>query len=597
MATKHIVADTQSLVTDSLSGLVYGNPTLALDLENKVIYRAKLAQDQVHIVSGGGSGHEPAHAAFVGEGILSAAVCGQVFASPNSKQVSSALDRLAVGKGTLVVVKNYTGDVLQFGLAKERFSALNAGNDSIRMVVVGEDVAVGREQGGIVGRRGLAATVLVYKIAGALAAQGGSLNDVHAVAQYVADNSVTIGVGLEHCHVPGNESESSHLAKDEVEIGMGIHNEPGNRTAKFSSTSSLVGDLMHSLTDSKDKDRNFVKFSLSGSDNVILLVNNLGGLSDLELGVALKEAGSWCSERKINVKRAISGTFMTSLNMPGFSISLVRLPEEDVKVSGYSVSANALLELLDAEGKAPAWKYTPKNSPAVDMLSGKGEPAAKSKAPSLSSKEGPAIPNIKKFVEAVTAACKSGVAAERELTEYDSILGDGDCGMTLKAGCEGVLARIDELESDNLASAFMMISEVAEEKMGGTSGALYSIFFNALAAEFAKLDSDAKTDAAAWSKALEATLNKFYGYTRARPPSRTLVDPLSSFILTFANEPDNLAAAYHAAQQAQEATATLDAKAGRAAYIEKSKVSESKIPDAGATGVIRLLDGLVRVIV
>jgi len=196
MSTKHIVADAKSLVIDSLTGLVYSNPTLRLDVANKVVYRAKLAEDQVHIVSGGGSGHEPAHAAFVGDGMLSAAVCGQVFASPNSKQVSAALTRLSVGKGTLVVVKNYTGDVLQFGLAKERFNAQNSGSDQVKLVVVGEDVAVGREQGGIVGRRGLAATVLVYKIAGALAAEGASLDEVYQVAQYVAEHSVTIGASL-----------------------------------------------------------------------------------------------------------------------------------------------------------------------------------------------------------------------------------------------------------------------------------------------------------------------------------------------------------------------------------------------------------------
>lgn len=595
MSTKHIVADAKSLVIDSLTGLVYSNPTLRLDVANKVVYRAKLAEDQVHIVSGGGSGHEPAHAAFVGDGMLSAAVCGQVFASPNSKQVSAALTRLSVGKGTLVVVKNYTGDVLQFGLAKERFNAQNSGSDQVKLVVVGEDVAVGREQGGIVGRRGLAATVLVYKIAGALAAEGASLDEVYQVAQYVAEHSVTIGASLQHCHVPGTDVGSSHLKDNEIEIGMGIHNESGNRTAPFTSTSGLVGDLMHSLTDTKNKDFSFLDFTHDGKDDVVLLVNNLGGLSDLELGVVSKEAGSWCAQNKINVKRALSGTFMTSLNMPGFSISLVRLPSEDDKSS--PVPASRLIELLDAESQAPAWKYTPKGEPTHDILSGKSEEAPRAKK--NEAQAGPAIQDSKKFLSAVTAACKAGVAAEAELTKYDTILGDGDCGTTLKAGCEGVLERIDQddLASGDLASTFMTISEIAEEKMGGTSGALYSIFFNALAGEFAKLDSSANLDSAAWAKALEATLNKFYAYTHARPPSRTLVDPLSSFILTLSSDPENLAGAYHAAQDAQDATRTQDAKAGRAAYIDKSKVAESGVPDAGATGVVRLLDGLIKVIV
>jgi len=523
--------------------------------------------------------------------MLSAAVCGQTFASPNSRQVSAALDRLDVGKGTLVVVKNYTGDVLQFGLAKERYAALHPGSDNIKFLVVGEDVAVGREQGAIVGRRGLAATVLVYKIAGALAAKGASLQEVYAIAQYVADNSVTVGVGLEHCHVPGNEASDSHLKKSEVEVGMGIHNEPGNKTTTFNSTSGLMSDLCSMLIDQKDQDRTFVKFSLDGKDNVVLLVNNLGGISELEMGVALKEAGLYLQSKKIAVKRAICGTFMTSLNMPGLSVTLVRLPTEAVKVDGVPITADSLLELLDARNEAPSWKNTAQAEPNFDVLSGKAEQPAKPKS-SNTQKSG-AKADEELFLAVLKSACESAIRAEPELTKYDTVLGDGDHGHTLKGGAEAVLKKLDTEITGDLAAAFLVISEVAEKDMGGTSGALYSIFFNGLAGAFANLPEDAKIDAKAWGKALEEALNKLYSYTRARPPSRTLVDPLSSFCLTFGLDPTDFNKAYQAAKEAQEATATMDAKAGRAAYIEKSKVQESNCYDAGATGVVRILDGVM----
>ncbi|KAG8705009.1 Dihydroxyacetone kinase 2, partial [Ceratobasidium sp. 423] len=223
MATlhKHIVSSPGSLVVDALVGVSAANPSATVDKQHKVLHLLEPDRTRVAIISGGGAGHEPAHSGFVGEGMLSAAVCGDVFASPNANQVKRALQLVENDKGTLMVVKSYTGDILNFGLAREQYCAANPSKiNSLKFVVVGDDVSVGKKQGEIVGRRGLAGTVLVYKIAGALAQQGASLEEVHEVAQFVADRLGTIAVGLEHCHVPGTEPGSTHLKDDEIEFGM-----------------------------------------------------------------------------------------------------------------------------------------------------------------------------------------------------------------------------------------------------------------------------------------------------------------------------------------------------------------------------------------
>lgn len=233
------VNEPKTAVSDALAGLSFLNPHTKVVNRTTLILRQP-APDRVHLLCGGGGGHEPAHAAFVGQGMLSCAVSGQIFASPNAGQVEDALKRLDLAgrsRGTLIVVKNYTGDVLQFGLANERWAAthLVSGKDAkeqdsetkphqVRLVVVGDDVSVPREQGALTGRRGLAGTVLVYKLAGALAANGSShsLDEIEHLARTVADSCGTMGMGLEHCHVPGTDKSEAYLGENEAEIGMGI---------------------------------------------------------------------------------------------------------------------------------------------------------------------------------------------------------------------------------------------------------------------------------------------------------------------------------------------------------------------------------------
>ncbi|KAF4594267.1 Dihydroxyacetone kinase 2 [Pleurotus pulmonarius] len=588
---KHFFNTPETLVIDSLKGLCTVNPKIALDEANKgresPLLRC-LDRSKVALLCGGGSGHEPAHAGYVGEGMLTAAVCGNIFASPNASQVRRGIDLVDNDKG------NYTGDILNFGLAKEQYAALHPDKaNQVRFVIVGDDVAVGKTQAKIVGRRGLAGTVLVYKIAGALAERGGSLDEVYKYAQWVADHTVSIGVGLEHCHVPGTAPSSSHLSSSEIEIGMGIHNESGHkRVSPVPALSDLVPQLLDFLTSTTDVERSFLPFCPQGGDEVVLLVNNLGGVSELEMGAVVAETRSALAKRNFSVQRVLSGSFMTSLNMPGFSITLLLLPSHGTQASP---SAEEVLALLDAPADTPGWKW----SSGVAPTETETRPAVpkENQPPFVASARGAIVAaDDKTFIETIQRVCHALIAAEPEITQMDVIAGDGDCGLTLKGGAEAVLKKIEDdvINGANVIQDMVVISQIAEEAMGGTSGALYSIFFSALAQGLQSNLPGGHTVAKAWSVSLSSALEKLYTYTRARPPSRTLVDPLAAFIDMLAKEEGGkLPEAIQAGSASAERTRELEAKAGRSAYVEGARLKDQKVPDPGAWGVKVILENLI----
>ncbi|KAG6840249.1 hypothetical protein C0991_007942 [Blastosporella zonata] len=492
---------------------------------------------------------------------------------------------------------NYTGDVLNFGLAKEQYAALHPDKaEKVKFVIVGDDVAVGKTQGSIVGRRGLAGTVLVYKIAGALAYRGASLDEVYDIAQWVAANIATIGVGLDHCHVPGTAPASSHLQGSEIEIGMGIHNESGNRRlSPKPPLKELIPHLLDLLTSTSDPERSFLPFQgQKGRDEVVVLVNNLGGISELELGAIVGEVHSALHARGVVIRRVLSGTFMTSLNMPGFSITLLLLPSKEATSAP---AQSLLLSLLDEQPNAPGWKWSSHVAPHAQPLLAPPVSQVTQAASGAPLK----VADTASFTASVKRACEALIAAEPEITQMDTIAGDGDCGLTLKAGAEGISAVLKNLSEgkingDNLGGSIISVAQVAEEAMGGTSGALYSIFFSALAQG---LHSNSTVNASvtpeAWSKALTSALVKLYTYTRARPPSRTLVDPLAAFIETLTESSgSDPKAAVSAAAAAAERTRDIEAKAGRSAYVEGDRLRKEKVADPGAWGVKTILESLLK---
>lgn len=438
MSAKHFINDPTHLVNTALQSLTITNPSLALDAENKIVYRRPGHASQVSLISGGGSGHEPSFGALVGEGLLTAAVAGTIFASPSAEQVRKAvMSRVDGEKGILVTVMNYTGDILNFGMAVEKAKAAGL---KVEMLVVGDDVGVGRKAAGKVGRRGIAGTVLVHKITGALAARGAKLEDVYNVGKLVTENLASVGASLDHVHVPGRAlpdlTSKDNLGNGEVEVGMGIHNEAGSGRAKVE-LPELVTTMLKQLLDSADKDRAFVNVN---SNEVVLLVNNLGAVSVLELGGITTEVVAQL-EKTYNIKpvRVLAGTFMTSLNGLGFSISLLN-------VVNTNIGGPSMIQLLDEPCEAVGWAAPIRK----ETWEAKSEQTRKN---STTVEEDITPSGLKVDADVTKSALKSAlervILAEPDVTRYDTVVGDGDCGIGLKRGAEGKSARSCKIHHPN----------------------------------------------------------------------------------------------------------------------------------------------------
>ncbi|KAL8842119.1 MAG: hypothetical protein Q9176_002811 [Flavoplaca citrina] len=589
MATaKHYFDDPNKAVLLGLRGVTLTNPSLLFDEKNKIIYRhpSSIASPKnVSVICGGGSGHEPGFSAFVGQGALTACVAGTIFASPSAQQVQACLSQRlpAETEGVVVVVTNYTGDVLNFGMGIEKARAMGK---KIEMVVVADDVGVGRAKGGKVGRRGLSGTALVVKVCGALAEAGASANDCAKVGRLVVDNLVSVGASLSRVHVPGKSLEEAKYEEERlgpglVEIGMGIHNEPGCEKVK-TDLPGLVKIMLAQLLDQNDKDRAYVK--IEKGDDTVLLINNFGGTSNLELSGAVTEIVNQLDRYYgLHPRRIISGTFFGSLNGPGFIISVLKLADTGLG------SGKSILELLDAPAEATGWSASVRPE-TWEKKYGQIEPTdEEGRNDQVSS-------NLKLDPSMLKSSLRSGldklISCEAEVTRYDSIVGDGDCGVGLKRGAEGIIRYLeeDDVTADALSS-LSAIANIVESTMDGTSGALYAIFLNALAANIRKQDSANPTDLtpSMWAHALGESLQALGVYTPALPGDRTLMDALVPFVETL-EATGNTKQAAEAAKRGADNTKGMKASLGRSVYVGGE--GHKEVPDPGAYGLSQFLMGL-----
>lgn len=312
---KKIINVPENVVEEMLQGMVAAHPQYLKRVEGAdVVVRVKKGE-KVALVSGGGSGHEPSHGGFVGKGMLDGAVAGAVFTSPTPDQVYEAVKAVDSGKGVLLVIKNYTGDVMNFEMAAEMAAADGI---EVEKVVVADDVAV-ENSTWTVGRRGIAGTVFVHKIAGAKAEAGGSLAEVKEVAEKVIANVRSMGMALSPCTVPAAGKPSFELGEKEVEIGMGIHGEPGTHREEIKTADEIV---MHLL------DKILAEDIVHSGDEVAVLVNGLGATPLMELYVANRKVAEILAEKGIKTVKTFVGNYMTSLEMAGFSISVLKLDAE-----------------------------------------------------------------------------------------------------------------------------------------------------------------------------------------------------------------------------------------------------------------------------
>ncbi|EWS81784.1 dihydroxyacetone kinase subunit DhaK [Brachybacterium phenoliresistens] len=327
---KKIIDAVDDVVVDALRGMSLAHPdTLRVDLDHRLVLRAQPKDDgKVAIISGGGSGHEPLHGGFVGHGMLDAACAGEVFTSPVPDQMTAAIAAVDRGAGVLQIVKNYTGDVMNFEMAAELADAESG--IAVRSVITNDDVAV-EDSTFTAGRRGVGGTVLVEKIAGAAAEEGLDLEAVTAVAERVNAGARSMGVALTSATVPANGKPSFELGEDEVEIGIGIHGEPGRRREKLAPAKDLARTMLEPIL-----------AELPGEGPVLLFVNGLGGTPLLELYILAADAHEILAEAGIEVSRHLVGNFITSLDMAGASLTLLRLDEELTRWWDAPVSTPAL---------------------------------------------------------------------------------------------------------------------------------------------------------------------------------------------------------------------------------------------------------------
>lgn len=326
---KKIINNPNDVVKEALEGMQMAYKDKLEYVPGFELIVRKELKNKVGIISGGGSGHEPLHAGYVGEGMLDAAVAGNIFSSPSPDRISEAIERVDKGEGVLLVIKNYSGDIMNFGLSKDM---AEADDKKVATVIVKDDVAV-EDSTYSTGRRGIAGTVFVHKIAGAMAEKGASLEEVERAANKAIANIRSMGMAMSACTLPAVGKPGFVLAENEMEVGMGIHGEPGIERTSIKSAKETAKTLLEKIL--KDYDYS--------NSEVALLVNGLGATPLMELYILNREVCNLLEEKNIRVYKNMVGNYTTALDMSGCSLTLMKLDNE-------------LKELLDAPCDTPAWK-------------------------------------------------------------------------------------------------------------------------------------------------------------------------------------------------------------------------------------------------
>lgn len=558
---KKLMNDPRHIVREMLEGAVALAPGQALLDGETVVVRRPLPDGDagrgtpwpVAVLSGGGSGHEPAHAGFVGTGMLAAAVAGNVFTSPSVDGVLAGLRAVATPRGALLIVKNYTGDRLNFGLAAE---IARAEGIPVEIVVVADDVAL-RGTVEKARRRGIAGTVLVHKVAGAAAAAGLPLGDVAALARRAAEAMGSMGVALGGCTLPAAAGTGFALADDEIELGLGIHGEPGVSRTHMRPADELAELMVAAISDDA---------GLAAGDRVALLVNGLGATPAMELDIMLRAALVRLRARGIEVARAWRGTLLSALDMPGCSISVMRLDDE-------------LTRLLDAPTDAPAW-------PGAGRVNPQPIQAARAAPDEAPAGPGATPPGSGQLLRtAAVAAAQALLDQEATLTDLDAQTGDGDLGASMARAARAIMD-LPPAAWDTPAAALAEMGNALRRTVGGSSGPFYA---TALLRASRRLAGGAPPDAPAWAEAFSLAVDAVCELGGAAPGDRTMVDALrpaadalSGALAAGSGVPAALRACAAAAGQGAAATADMLPRLGRSSYIGGRALG---IPDGGAVAV------------
>lgn len=458
---KKLMNRSDTMVVEMCGGMVLAHPELELIQKYKVLQKKERNPKKVCLISGGGSGHEPAHAGFIGKGMLDAAVCGDIFASPSQIQVYQAIKETAGEAGALLIVKNYSGDMMNF-----KNGAQLAEEDGIHVdyVKVDDDIAV-QDSLYTVGKRGVAGTIFVHKIAGAAAEKGYALKQVKVAAENAISNIRSIGVAFTSCTVPAKGTPTFQIGEDEMEYGVGIHGEPGKSREPMQSAEELAERMCKELSD---------ELGLVENDEVSILINGFGGTPLQELYLFLNTVAKIMAERKIKIYRSFAGNYMTSIDMSGVSVSFMKMNDE-------------LKELLDAECDAPAFRvkgHVPERTYVPHQIL--EHPDRKKleqiqTCPAYATIRGECI-TTSNMIYMVDAMSECIIKNEVPFCELDAHAGDGDFGMSVAKGFLRLKQEWDAISVDkekDMGKFLEDCSMVIMEYCGGASGPIWGSAFRA----------------------------------------------------------------------------------------------------------------------
>lgn len=563
---KKLMNNAENIVVQMCKGFVLAHPELSFNEAHKIISRKEKHQN-VALISGGGSGHEPAHAGFVGTGMLDAAVCGDVFASPSQIQVYKALQHVATDKGVLMIIKNYSGDMMNF-----QNGAVLATEDGIKVdyVKVADDIAV-KDSLYTVGRRGVAGTVFVHKIAGAAASKGYELAQVKAIAQKAADNVISLGFAFTSCTVPAKGTPTFILADDEMEYGVGIHGEPGIRREKILPAKKLaqriIDDLYLERPDLKE---------------VAVLVNGFGSTPAQELYLFNHDVCQHLASKGIKIYRTFVGNYMTSIDMAGASVSLLALDDE-------------LKTYLNAEANTPSFKldgstpqpleFSTTNSTSESILNTEIETHAEH---AKIINEQFTIENMRYVVDVMSACI---IKNEVPFCELDAHAGDGDFGMSVAKGFKQLKCQWHKLVQTQHMDEFLLnCSMIIMEHCGGASGPIWGSAFRAASKSIKGKNTLSTTDFAemllSTVQGIQTTGERSFG-RGAVVGDKTLIDALVPCVQSWSIHhnktfKENFVLGAIAAVQGAESTKDIVARMGRAGTVGDRSLG---YPDAGAHGL------------
>lgn len=540
---KKIINAVENVEEEMILGLVKSAPDKLRKLEcGNVVVRARKKEGKVALISGGGSGHEPAHGGYVGEGMLDGAVAGAVFTSPTPDQIYEAIKAVATDKGVLCIVKNYTGDIMNFEMAIDMAKDEDINAD---YVVVNDDVAV-KDSLYTTGRRGVAGTVLVHKIAGALAETGASLEEVKAVAEKVIANVRTMGMAITACTMPAAGKPGFELADDEMEIGIGIHGEPGTSRETLKPANEIADELLSRIVEDID---------YTGKE-VAVIINGMGGTPLMELYIVNNYVSDFLAEKGIKIYDTMVGNYMTSIEMAGFSITLLRLDDE-------------LKKLYDAKADTPALKKLFRG----ELFS--------------------TITNDK-TIEILKAIAARIEEQKDYLTELDNEIADGDHGVNMAKGFNAVVTKLDAMAGKDIGSLLKTTGMTLVSTVGGSAGPLYGTAFMKAGAV---LKDKMEIGSQELVQALEAAIGGIKMRGKATTGEKTMLDAIcpaydamKAAVDAGEDMKSAVARAVEAARAGVEYTKTIKATKGRASYIGDRSIGHQ---DPGATSALYMLEVLL----